>query len=734
MRLFWIFSIFFLSMVTSTKADLSFQDNPNFIRLGHGPAQDVEWSPDDRLLAVAGSAGIWLYTPDLQNVTSIELTLWQPKIIWSPDSQYLAVQDPNYDKPFAAIYDVSERSFAPILDEINSLQKILWSPDGSILFVIDENSVRIFESESLEEFAQVVNARDVVFSQDGNKAALIEPTRIQIWDMQHREVLKSLQFDEDNLTRAWFSPSSEMIAGADENHVVIWNIDSGELTHTLVSEIVNSWPEVRPEPLIREGVSQVIWTQESDELVVVNSHPVIGYTSALRVWRLSNNTVVTEQDLGLRCFTVEWTTNYKRLLFRCVGGSGYPDTLVIDPRTWEITDNEFNQGGWEFSPDRTLILSAPFYSNVVRLFDADNLSVLHEFDTEANRVIDLSWSPDSRKFATAHTDEVQVWDVETGQQITRNLEHIANIWNGSLTWSSDGNLVAFSSSIPGTTHTYNQSNVRVWDVNKGQSIFSISGHIFFVNTLSWNFDGSSLLMSAGGNWAKVWDGENGNLIQTLVDTPDGSGYPVIDADWDGSNVAAVLQYVNQEATVFIYDVTTSEEIRHFAASDANRIAWRPNSKMFVTGQPNAWTLWDGETGRSLARKAFSETTVSPQLLWSPQGDQLAVIGTQLHIWQVSSDGTEIYESQSFDLTTSFAASWHPSGRFIAVGVGTEIQTVNASTGEIVMRIATPFLSRNADMSHVSAVAWSPDGTQLASFTDYTPYLYIWEIGELPLTD
>jgi WD40 repeat protein len=553
----------------------------------------------------------------------------------------------------------------------------------------------------------------VAFSEDGRYTALVSPSQIEIWDNSSRTRLVVLPDTEGNLNRAWFSPDGTLLAGASDDRIVIWNVATGEQINSIVSERDDDWLQERPVSRIREKVSEVLWESDSDALIVVNGYREL---TTLRVWQLTGATPLIKYPLaGLREPRIAWTSDASKLIFRGYGGSGYPSTITFDAATWQEVPNNFQDGNWRFSPDRSLILSATFRSDIVTLLNANDLSIVREFHTHANRPNDLAWHPDGIRFASTHGDEVQVWDVSRGTLVARNTAHIANMFKENLVWSPDSRYVAFSNSVFGGRFTYNQSTLHVWDVNNAVPRLAISEHVPFVGSAAWNTTGE-LLLTSDTTHVTLWDGQSGHWVQELPNDYDSF---VRMAAWssDGQTIA-VLQYAATQATVNLYDVTTGEIVRQISTPDATRIIWRPNSATFVTVEKESWSLWDAQTGEKVSmipNRVFS-------VYWSPDGSQLATTGEHLTLWQVSSDGQALTKLGPFDIDASFdPLSWRPDGSQIAVGIGSEIQIMDVDTGMVVETMAL------SGEGTVSELAWSPDGMHLAWFTSDTPYLYIEDV-------
>ena len=105
----------------------------------------------------------------------------------------------------------------------------------------------------------------------------------------------------------------------------------------------------------------------------------------------------------------------------------------------------------------------------------------------AIHLLSLAWSPDSRRLATladrVQNAVVQVWEASTGKELfSWNLGgQTAAGTVGLIAWSPDGKRVAAG-----------VKSVHVWDVDKGQEVFELSGPTGALARVEWSDDGGRI--------------------------------------------------------------------------------------------------------------------------------------------------------------------------------------------------------------------------------------------------
>ncbi|MBP1703575.1 MAG: hypothetical protein H6Q38_2682 [Chloroflexi bacterium] len=242
----------------------------------------------------------------------------------------------------------------------------------------------------------------------------------------------------------------------------------------------------------------------------------------LRVWRMKETGVAANKAIADQAPV--WQTNAHRkganaLAFSPDGSilaSGGNDGMA---RLWQsetgkplnaIIGGTFSVPGLAFNPDGTSL--AIVNGNMIRLRDTATGRIIGSLRSE-KPLYSISYHPGGKLLAVGDSDNhILLWDPAQSFR-SGNLKYPqpvllsghngqpdtsrALIWN--VLFSSDGTLLA-SAGGDGT--------VRIWDVNQGRLLFTLTGHTNAVTSLAFSPDNRILASGSLDGTVRLWDLED----------------------------------------------------------------------------------------------------------------------------------------------------------------------------------------------------------------------------------
>jgi WD40 repeat protein/DNA-binding SARP family transcriptional activator len=120
--------------------------------------------------------------------------------------------------------------------------------------------------------------------------------------------------------------------------------------------------------------------------------------------------------------------------------------------------------------------------------------------------IDIAFSPDGAKLATAGGSSVKVWDAATGDELV-SLPLAPQPLAYTVAFSPDGNHLAVGMQFG--------RGSGVWDVATGEKLFELAGHTASVAALAYSSDGRQIATGSIDGTIRLWDADTGEPIITL---------------------------------------------------------------------------------------------------------------------------------------------------------------------------------------------------------------------------
>ncbi|MEH2107344.1 serine/threonine-protein kinase [Nostoc sp.] len=345
----------------------------------------------------------------------------------------------------------------------------------------------------------------------------------------------------------------------------------------------------------------------------------------------------------------------------------------------------------------TLVVTPKLKLAPLVVLDQQNWECVQTLKGHSSMVHAIAISPDGQFIASGSNDKtIKLWQVGTGKlvrqlgrwssshssmidsvafsPISSNLSYQGD--SGKSAGVADLNRVILASGSWDNT-------IKLWDVNTGKEIRTLTGHANWVNSVAFSPDGKFLASGSADCTIKLWQVHNGIEIQTLTGHSDSVSSVAYSPRTPATNSQdrQLVASGSNDYTIKLWQVYTGRNICTLLGHSffVNCIAFSKDGEIIASGSgDNTIKLWHVNTGREIR----------------------TLIGHSDSVWSVafSQDG-QFLASGSWDNTIKL---WH-------VHSGREISTLTGHS------------------SYVRCVAFSPDGQTLVSGGD-DDTIKIWRRG------
>ncbi|QBD81443.1 hypothetical protein EPA93_37915 [Ktedonosporobacter rubrisoli] len=294
-------------------------------------------------------------------------------------------------------------------------------------------------------------------------------------------------------------------------------------------------------------------------------------------------------------------------------------------------------------------------------------------------------------------------------------------WNGTA--DSQGSKLAFVGA---------NGLVQVWDTVANRLVWSYDTHLHKILAFRWTPQGLRIIsLDAQGKVQVIQLTQRGAsaMLQTLLPLIHFPG-PVSVARWapDGTRIALA----GTSGMVQVWDIASHSIVSSYndSAGAITALAWSPNGKDLVSASDDGTVLHTkpilvraADTGKpvpiianaKLERHAANFRVVS--LAWSPDGSSIAysMVDGEIHVWNIESSKDNAFTSTNYSYQVSsagqvanIALAWSPQGTRLASTTGAGlVQVWDATFGNLLY-------SYSGHAKQVNDLAWSLNGTRLAS--------------------
>jgi WD40 repeat protein len=572
-----------------------------------------------------------------------------------------------------------------------------YSPDRTIAAFIENNTLKWFDSKSLQELGslKVGEAPGSVLISPDNKIAVVDGyIGAKIVDLKSGQVLGSVSGGNGSSFGYTFSKDSQYMAytigdrstGGPYQSIGLWKVSTRSDAFTeygYFPTLLDSRYHTMSAPAINPNVTLVA-AGHSDKRVYV--------------WDLhTGETRFILEGHGAEVNSVDFSPNGRWL------ASGSDDGTI---RIWDPSNGKLIRVITGFTDDIWCVRFTP-NSQFLQVFISDwqeylvNLTsnrITYQpeitetpdplelqqyqqgFSTGASNIFsEVLFSPDGKTLATA-SQNVLLWEVSSQKLLTFLYNPSGGVLRG-MVFNTDGSQLAATTS---------DEHVLVWDIDTGEMIFSQKSRFltgasvyYGVGDSEWGPARSrspvaeqgvafpplgNLLAFGNDNVIEIWDVDKIEKVGELIN-PEGYFATQLSYSTDGKRLYVII---NRNRIAQIWDVASAKLIHQVDLPDVDANAYsaialhgplfaRNNMDDQGSGRIEVWDLDKGES-----TTIFTDSASNEPMTFSSDGNLLATFAndSQIYIWNTSTGGL-VYQSK-FDFYAG-GISISPDNKYLAVG-------------------------------------------------------------------
>ena len=583
--------------------------------IGAGTVNDVVWSPNGDVIAIAQDFNILFYdSSSLQLIKSIDL--WGNQIAFSPDGLFLIIAHDNH----ITIWNIEKKEIVQeLIVEMERVFELLFNSTGDSLAILgisrltEGDPPSVLEIWKTASWERVYSNREklmphMTFSPDGKTLAFISAADLLLIDSK-TGIQQKLDIAWGNGTIAYLSDDL-LLRRSEGDQLVVMDMKTLKNLNTIIVD--NSWFY---EYWVNMEKSKIIFPEVWD-------NDLKSYIT--QVWDIASGTMLYTLNSASDPQKFDFSPDGK--LFVSAGNDGI--VRVHDLETGEtLRQIEFTTQLDEVEFVSANIVAGGYYSSQIKLWDIDSKDIVGRFDGYENWGNVVAVSTDQKMIAVKQ-DEYSggVFKMETGV-LVNTLTCPDNKWLYNLLFDGDNllfecgnfdntiitimNLISGKQSVLGKGSFLRMDgsgkkpimildgnainpflakdipSIQIVDAYGNNTVFDINFNeeIYYLNIddMEVSLDGKYLALLNSNSTILIWEEENEEYLYSLQGH-DVDGYSVI-SDIALSPYGYLLVSAGYDQTIRLWDVSTGEQLAVLAgfANDVNAVDFSPDGRYLFAG-------------------------------------------------------------------------------------------------------------------------------------------------------